>query len=159
MMRPAPAMRAALEHGLADAAAADDRDGRAGLDAGGVERRAHTGGDAAADQRELVVGDVGLDLDDRRLVARHRLGERAEAGHGHVVGAVGALAAQRHHHVELGVAEVRLVVEAEPAVAARRDERGDDVVALLDVRDLLADLDDRAGALVAEHGAGHDAAT
>ena len=42
---------------------------------------------------------------------------------------------------ELGVAEVRLVVEAEPAGTARGDEGGDDVVALLHVRDLLADLD------------------
>src|SRR4029453_420887 len=32
-----------------------------------------------------------------------------------------------------------------------------DVVALLEVRDLASDLDDRARALVAENGAGHDA--
>ena len=52
----------ALDHGLADAAAADDRDGRARLDLRGVERRADAGGDAAADERELLVGEVGVDL-------------------------------------------------------------------------------------------------
>ncbi len=147
----------ALDDGLADAAAADDRDGRAGVHLRGVERGADAGGDAAADQRELVVGDARVDLDDRRLVARHRLGERAEAGHGRVVGAVGALAAVAHHDLELGVAEVRLVVQAEPADAARGDERRDDLVALVEAGDVLADLDDRARALVAEDRAGHDA--
>ena len=53
----------ALDHGLADAAAADDGDGRARLDLGGVERGADAGRDAAADERELLVGQVGLDLD------------------------------------------------------------------------------------------------
>ena len=44
----------ALDDGLADAAAADDRDGRARLDLRGVERGADPGGDAAADERELL---------------------------------------------------------------------------------------------------------
>ena len=68
-----------LDHGLADAAAADHDDAGAGLDLRGVQRRADAGGDAAADERELLVGEVGLDLHDRHLVARHHVGERAEA--------------------------------------------------------------------------------
>ena len=80
----------ALDDGLADAAAADDRDGRARRDLRGVERRAHAGGDAAADERELLVGEVGVDLHDVRLVARHLVGEGAEAGHAVRDAAVGA---------------------------------------------------------------------
>ena len=124
---------AALEHRQADAAATDDRDRRTGRNLGGVQRGTDAGGDAAADQRELLVGNLRVDLDDRLLVARHRFRERAEAGHRHVLRAVGTAAAHRHHDVHLVVAEVRLVVQAEPAVAARGDERGDDVVALLDL--------------------------
>src|SRR6476661_4032684 len=49
-----------LDDGLTHAAAADDGHGRAGRDLRGVERGAHTGGDAAADERELLVGEVGV---------------------------------------------------------------------------------------------------
>ena len=46
-------------HGVhADAADADDDDGLAGLDVGGVDRRAPAGGDAAADEGGLVERDV-----------------------------------------------------------------------------------------------------
>ena len=48
----------ALDHRLADTAAADDRHRRPGLDLRGVERGADAGGDAASDERELLVGQV-----------------------------------------------------------------------------------------------------
>ena len=74
----------ALDDRLADAAAAEHGDRRSGLHLGRVERRADAGRDAAADQRQLRVRHVGLDLHHRRLVDRHRLGERAEPGHAEV---------------------------------------------------------------------------
>ena len=48
-------------------------------------------------------------------------------------------------------------MQAEPARAARRNECGDDVIAGLDLGDLVADLHHGAGALVPENRAGHDA--
>ena len=156
--RDAPAMRAALDHRLADAAAADDRHGRAGVHARAVLSAAPTPV-VTPQPMSASWSSVTLvfDLDDRRLVARHRLGERAEAGHGRVVGAVGALAAVTAPYLELGVAQVRLVVQAEPADAARGDERGARRGRPWRGRYFLADLDDRARALVAEDRAGHDA--
>ena len=44
----------ALDHATADAAEAEDRHGGAGFDLGGVEHRADAGGDAAAEQADLV---------------------------------------------------------------------------------------------------------
>jgi hypothetical protein len=62
MMVVAPAMLGTLDHVEAHAAAADHGHGVAGGDVGGVERRAHAGEHAAADERghveRHVVGDL-----------------------------------------------------------------------------------------------------
>ncbi len=79
-----------LDDGLTDATAPDDGDDRPRLDPGGVQRGADPGGDAAADQGELVVGEIGVDLHHRVLRDRHHLGERAEAGESLELGAVRA---------------------------------------------------------------------
>ena len=57
------------------------------------------------------------------------LGEGAEAGHGHDLLAVGRADPRHEHHVVGVLAEVRLVVQAVPAHAARGDERADHAVA------------------------------
>src|SRR4029077_475826 len=118
--------------------------------------RADAGRDPAADQRELRVGQVRVDLHHGRLVDRHHVGEGAEAGHAEVHAAVGPRAAHRHRDLVLALAELRLVAQAVPARAAGGNEGGDDAVALLDARHLGADLDDLPGALVAEHHPGRD---
>ena len=86
----------ALDHGLADAAAADDGDGRArAATLRGVERGADAGGDAAADERELLVGEVGVDLDDRlslHVICSANVPRPVIAD---VLAAVGAVAAHR----------------------------------------------------------------
>ena len=89
-MRDAPAMRAPWMHRLADAAAADHGDRRARLDLRGVERGADAGGDAAADERELLGREIGLDLHQHRLVDGHLVGEGAEAARADDAAAVGA---------------------------------------------------------------------
>ena len=63
----------------ADAAAADDRDGRAGRNLRGVEHRAETGGDRAANQRGDLDRHLVVDLQQRLLREEHLLGESAEA--------------------------------------------------------------------------------
>ena len=95
-----------LDDGLTHTTASDDGDRRARLHIGGVQRRADARRDTTADQRELFVRQVAVDLDDRPFAARHLLGERAEARHRHVVGAVGTLPAHRHHDAQLVVAQV-----------------------------------------------------
>ncbi len=155
----APAMRGALQHELAHASAADDRDRVARLHPGGVERGADAGRDAAADQGELIGREVGLHRDQRGLVGVDRLGERAQpAGHQHG-SAVVAVAADRGGQPEHAGAVLRRVVAAVPAVAAGRRERGDDPVTDPHPGDVPPDGPHDPGALVAEHrGRGHQAA-
>ena len=62
----------------ADAAAADHRDGLAGLNLGRVHDRAVAGDDAAADQRREIERHVLADFDDGVFVHQHLLGERRE---------------------------------------------------------------------------------
>src|SRR5579862_2081965 len=126
------------------------------LDLGGVDHRADAGGDAAADIADLV---------ERRVVAnfRHRdfrqHGEIGEGRAAHIV--VQRLAIERkprravgHHALALGGADrgaqVGLAREARRAIAAFRDVERDYVVTLLYGRHAGADIDDDAGALVAE---------
>ena len=149
--------RRALHRVHADAAAADDHDGLARLDLGGVGRRAPAGGDAAGHERGLVERDVRGDLDDRRLVHDAVLGERAEAAHGGdvvalvIVMAGGAVLLATRQQRGAQVAQVLVAGRARRADAARRHERGDDVVADLEALHVRTDLDDLAGALVAGH--------
>ena len=70
----------ALDGVGADAADADDGDVVAGLDLGGVDGRAPSGGDAAPDEAGPVEGMWSSILMQRRLVDDGVLRERAEAG-------------------------------------------------------------------------------
>src|SRR5438045_3929518 len=56
-----------LDDGLAAPATADDGDGGTGADLSGVEGGAHARGHATPDECQLLVGEVGLDLHERRL--------------------------------------------------------------------------------------------
>src|SRR5262249_42208016 len=62
----------------ADAAAAEDGDGLAGLDARGVDGGADAGHDAAADETGAIERDVVIDLDGGRGVDDGAGGERAQ---------------------------------------------------------------------------------
>ena len=151
----------ALDHGQADAAEAEHGHAGPGLDLRGVEHRADAGGDAAAEQADLVErrrrvhlggGDLGDDRVLRERRRAHVVVERLAAG-GEPGAAVG------HHAPALGdadsLAQVRLARHAELALAALRRVERDDVVAGRDGRYAGADiLDDRA-ALVAEDGREH----
>ena len=64
----APGEAGALDGVDADAADAEDDDRLAGLDVGGVDRRAPPGGHAAADEHGLVQRQVVVDLDHGGLV-------------------------------------------------------------------------------------------
>ena len=123
----------ALDDGLADTTAADDGDRRAGLDLGRVESGADAGGDATADEGELVVGQVGLDLHDHRLSGDHLVGERAETGHAEDVRAVGANAAVANMNSLAFSHRFDWIVQAVPADATCRHERSDDLVADLEI--------------------------
>jgi hypothetical protein len=150
--------RRSLDGVHADAPDAHDDDGLAGADVGHRGRRAPAGGDAAAHQGRDLQRDVGLDADDRGLVDRDVGGERAEQAHGRdalalggdAVGAVGDRRPAEQEGAE--VAEVLHALRTRRALAAGGDERGDDVVALLEVGHPGADLGDHARPLVAaEH--------
>ena len=71
----------ALDGVGADAADTDDGDRVAGLDLGGVDRRAPAGDDAAAEQAGPLERHVLVDLDAARLVDDGVMGERAEQAH------------------------------------------------------------------------------
>ena len=126
----------ALEHRLADAAAADDGDGRARLDLRGVERGAHAGGDATADERELLGRQVGLDLHAastrRSVISSAKVPSPVMPLTSDAVGrACPSTPSSCDAHP---LAQLRLVVQAEEAVAARGHERRDDPVAACDPR-------------------------
>ena len=145
----------ALDRGEADAARSEDRDRRADLDGCGVQHRAETGRDAAADQGHAVNPDVRLDLHEGVLVDQHPLRVGREAGHLRHPGALPAQrrfvagAAQRTLH-----AEERFAAEAAVAVPAEDREAGDHAVARREHRHVLTDRLDDSGALVAEHRRG-----
>jgi hypothetical protein len=143
----------ALHGGGAEATDADDGDVVAGVDLGGVDGRAPTGGGTAAQQHDLVEREVGEDLHDRPLVHHAVGGEGAEAGHDQRVLSlhVHARAAVEHvpaHHLRPVVAQVRMAVGARRALPADGDERVDDVVARLQALHVGAHGLDDAGALV-----------
>ena len=140
----------ALDHRLADAAAADHRHAGPRGHAGGDQAGAEAGGDPAAEQGQLVVGQVGLDRDHRGLVDHHGLGERAAAAHRgrrrpsgrRKRGAPGCPAP---------LAVVGHAVDAPPAGPARGRDRGQHPVAGAHAAHLGADLLDHATGLVAGH--------
>ena len=105
------------------------------MNLGGVEHRADAGGDAAAEQADLVERRVGSDLRQRDLRHDGVLGERRRA---HVVmqhapAVRQAAGAVRHQPFTLGreerAAQVRLAAETELTVATLGDVQRDDVIA------------------------------
>ena len=152
-----PDHAAALHDIEPDAAQPEHDDPGARLDLGGVDDRADPGRDAAADVADLV---------ERRVLAdfRHRdLGQYREIREGrgaHVVEQLLAAAEREpagavgHHALALGRAdrgaEIGLARQAGRALPAFRRVERDDVVALFDAGHPRPDIDDDAGALMAE---------
>ena len=139
-----------------DAADADHDDGVAGLDVRCVDRRAESGGHAAADERRLVQRDVAVDLDAAELVHHRVRLEGAEHAHEPGVLAADAVAGRCRRESWLAfqdqravVAEVLVAAGAGRALSARGDEAQHHVVARCQPLDAGADLDHLAGALVA----------
>ena len=119
-----------------------------GLDHRGVQHGAHARRDAASNQRELLGGQVRLDLDEHRLVDGHLVGERA-----HPLMPITLLPSGRvplrHHRVRTHLlAQLRLIAQAPEAVAACRYERRDDPVPDHDPRHVATHREHGPGALV-----------
>src|SRR5690606_7149205 len=156
-----PILHRALDHRQAQRAKAEHRHAVAGLHLGRVVHGPDPGGDAAAEQADLLRRRLGIDLRQRDLgddgvfaegraahVVVDRLAFVREAG-----AAVGhhALALRGAHcHAQVGLARL-----AELALAAFGGVERDHVVAGLDAGHALADLDHHARALVAEHRGEH----
>ena len=147
-------VRGALDRVGADAADAVDDHGLAGHDVGGVHRGAPAGRHAAADEHDGLQRQVLVDRHAARLGDHRVLAEGAEHAHRADVGAVvveaeravGQAAVEDRRAV---VADVRVPGGAPAAVAAYGQERGDDVVALLDAAHAGPALLDHPGALMA----------
>ncbi|SHW07154.1 pyruvate-formate lyase [Mycobacteroides abscessus subsp. abscessus] len=134
--------------GVADAAAADDRDGVIAGDGAGVDGGADAGHDAATE--EAGDGGVGFGIDFGALAFVYEgfVGEGADAQGGGEFGAVG------EGHFLGGVEGVEAQVRAAPFAGAAFAADGapveDDEVAGGDVGNALADRFDGAGGFVAE---------
>jgi hypothetical protein len=142
----------------ADAAQPEHHAFGARLHLGGVEDGADAGGDAAADVADLVEGRVLADLGHRDLGQHREVRERRGA---HVVEQLLAVerearGAVRHQALALGGADggaqIGLAREARRTLPAFRRVERDDVVALLHAGHARPDVDDDAGALMAEDG-------
>src|SRR5205807_628562 len=112
-----------------------------------------TGRHAAADEGRLLQRDVVVDLHDRVTGDDGALTEGAEHAHAAdvLLPGVESEGAIREATCEQELAEVTEVLMAggaPAALAARGQERADDVVAWRDVEDTVADLLDDAGAFV-----------
>jgi hypothetical protein len=128
------------------------------LNLGDVGGRAEAGGQRTAHDGGRLERQAVVDLDRGVLVHGQMGSERAEQVHRrhlpaagmHPTGAVrDRLPAEQH---SAAVAQRPEALQARLAVAAAGDERKDDVVALLDVCDTVADLGHDARALVAAEG-------
>src|SRR5262249_49924507 len=124
---------------------------------GGVEHGADAGGDAAADVADLVEGSILANLGNRNLRQHRKIRERGGA---HVM--VQLLAADReargavrHDALALrradGGAQIGLARQAGRTLPAFRRIERNNVIALFRAGDARADIDDDAGALMAEH--------
>jgi Amidohydrolase len=129
----------ALDHRLAHAAAADLGHARAGRDLGGGERGAQAGGDPAAEQGELLVGQAGPHRHQRRLVHHHGLGERAATADRCRSLAVAELEPERGLHAGVELAVGGHPVDAPPAGPAGPGDRGEHPVARPDPAHLSID--------------------
>jgi hypothetical protein len=142
----------ALDGGEADPAEPDHRHRLAGPDPGGVADRAHAGQHGAAEQRGLDRRDVAGQA-DAGVGAEDRLGgEGADAEAGMDRRAVGERAVGPLGRLRRPFAQVGFALQAEPAAPARRRPVEHHLVARCQVPDAVADGDDPAGTLVAEHG-------
>jgi hypothetical protein len=157
MIRPALAMRAPWITLSPTAPRPKTATVRAGLDPGGVAHGADTGGDAAAEQADLVQWRL-LRHPGQRDLRQHAI--LREGRGAHVVVDHPALerqpaAAIGHHPLALagadGDAEVRLAGAAELALAALGGVERDDMVAHCHVADAAADGLDDGAALMAEN--------
>ena len=145
---PGPDERSAGDRRVADAAAANDRDGVVAGDCAGVDRCAQTSHHPAAQQ----TGDrrVGFGVDQGGLPGGHQclVRERADAQRRGEFGAVG------ERHLLLGVegveAQMRTSALAGPALAADRAPVEHDEIAWLNRGYAVADRLDRACGLVAQ---------
>ena len=147
-------VRGTLYRVRADAADAVDDHGLAGPHVSGVDGRAPAGRHAAADEHHRLQRKVLVDRHAGRLGDRRVLAEAAEHAHGADVGAVvveaeGAVGQATVEDRRAQVADARVSGGAEAAVAADRQEGGDDVVALLHAADPRPAFLDDAGALMA----------
>ena len=142
----------------ADAAQPEHHALGAGFHLGGVEDGANTRGDAAADVADLIEGSVLADLGDGDFRQHREIRKRRGA---HVV--VQLLAVEReargsvrHDALALrcpdGGAEIGLAREARRALPAFGRVEWNDVVTLLHGRHARPDIDDDAGALMAQDG-------
>src|ERR1700681_1630099 len=139
-----------------DAAEPEHHDIGSRLDLGGVDHRADTGGDAAADVADLVKGCIFANLRQGDFREDGEVGEGRAAHvviHGFAVegesaGPVGhhALALRRANRS----AKVGLARQARLALPAFGRIERNDVVALLDTRHAWAHVDHDAGALVTQ---------
>jgi hypothetical protein len=143
----------ALDDRQPDAAAAEHRDGLAGLEPRAAQRRADPGQHAAADQRGAVERQFRVDPDDRVLVQQHLLGIARNADEL----AKGLTVLRQPRGCRLGPgddaagAQVGVTRQALRAATAKAGETGDDMVAGPHRRDIRADRLDNAGALVPQH--------
>ncbi len=148
----------ALDDVEADAAEPEHDRGRADLDLGGVDDGADAGRDPAADVADLVEGRGRIDLGHGDFRQHGEIGEGRTA---HVVEdrllADGEAArAVGHQALPLGGAdrraEIGLAGQARGTLPAFGRVERDDVIALGDARDALADVDDDSRPLVTENG-------
>src|SRR5215469_14080107 len=139
-----------LDHGDADAAAADDGDRRAGLDPGGVDHRADPGHHPAADERGDLVRHVAGER--HRALGRHDhlLGEGPAPGQPERGGAADQEPRLDVGGDDVGHAQPRLAAQAGGTGAARRQPAGDDPVPHGQAGDAVADGDDVARSFVPE---------
>jgi len=154
-----PGHAQALDDVEPDAPQPEDDGGRAQLHLGGVDHRADARGHAAADIADHVERGIAAhpgegDLGHHRVVgegrAAHVVMDRRAVGHGKPRRPVGQKALSLRPAD--GLAEIGLGIAAILAFAAFGRVEGDHVIAHLEARHPLADLDHHARALVAEDG-------
>ncbi|MNU90076.1 hypothetical protein D3C71_799310 [compost metagenome] len=147
-----------LDHVQADAAQAEHGHVGARFHLGREQDGAHARRHAAADVAHLVEWRVGTDLCESNFRHDDVIRERGRA---HVVEQRLAIEREaaggvRHQTAALrgtdGLAQIRLLRQAELALAAFRRVQGNDVIVLFQGRHARAHVDDDAGAFMAEDG-------